>query len=151
MKHLNGTAGLIATEYLLGNLVAVVPYETIGGINDGLGGTIVLLQLEESGALVCFLEMKYVADFCSTEAVYALCVVAHHAYVLSLPCELQYYLMLRIVGVLILVHQDVMIEILILLAHLRMVVEEQPRLQQEVVEVHGIGLSEPLLILLIYI
>ena len=48
------------------------------------------------------------------------------------------------VGVLVLVHEDVLEVCSILLQHVRMVSEEQEGVEQEVVEVHGVGLPASL-------
>ena len=54
--------------------------------------------------------------------------------------------MLRLVGVLVLVDQDVAETFYIALAHVGVVVEEEVGVEQQVVEVHGLGCAEALLV-----
>ena len=149
-EHLDEPPLVVAAEYLLGYLAAVVLYEAAGSIHDGLGGAVVLLQLEEPRPLVSLLEVQDIVYLSPSETVDALCIVAHHADALAPLGQLQHYLMLGVVGVLVLVHQYVVVDALVLVGHLGVVMEEQPRLQQQVIEVHGVGLLESGLVLLIY-
>ena len=76
----------------------------LAALLGGTGGAVVLFQLEKGGAFVVFGEAEYVLYFGSAERIYALGVVAHHAYVSASGRKLLYYKILREVGVLILVH-----------------------------------------------
>ena len=102
--QLYGVALFVAGEALFAYLPVVAADNRIGRSYYGTGGAVVLFQLEKGGAFVVFGEAEYVLYFGSAERIYALGVVAHHAYVSASGRKLLYYKILREVGVLILVH-----------------------------------------------
>ena len=91
-------------------------------------------------------ESEYIVDVRPAERVDALRIVAHHADALVLPGELPHDAVLCIVGILILIHQDVGKLRRIACQHLGMVLEEQVRVEQDVVKVHRPRLSAALLV-----
>ena len=79
---------LVFAEDGFGYLALVVAYETVGGIDYRLSGAIVLFELKQTRVVVSLLETEDVVDVCTTEAVDTLCIVAYHAYHLSVASKL---------------------------------------------------------------
>ena len=52
LVQVDGLSHGLLREHVLGDLSAVVPDDAVGCIDDGLCGTVVLFELEESRALV---------------------------------------------------------------------------------------------------
>ena len=105
--HAQRLTHVLFREHLLAYLLTILGYQAIGCIHYRLCRAIILLQLEQACPLVLLRKLQYVIDVCSAEGVYALRIVAHHTHVLVLGGQLPYDGMLRIVRVLILVHQHV--------------------------------------------
>ena len=76
----------------------------------------------------------------------ALVPVADHADVAVVPTEQDHQFVLGPVGVLVLVDQDVAEPLLVGLAHVVAGLQDPDRLQQQIVEVHGVGRHQPLLV-----
>ncbi len=126
----------------------VLADETVCCTDDVLCGAVVLLQLEHPCALECPCEVEYVVYVRTAKGVDALCVVADHADVLVLSCQLRHDAVLCVVGVLILVNQYVAELLPVLRQDVVLVgVEEPVGIEQQVVEVHGVGLTAPLEVL----
>ncbi len=135
--------GILGVAHLL-QAVLVFVYQAVGGIHDGLGGAVVLLQADHLRLGVVLLEVENVLYAGAAEAVDALAVVAHHADVAVGEGELLENQVLRVVGVLILVHKDVAEAAADGLQRLRMVAEKDVGVEQYVIEVHcsgGLGLG----------
>ena len=90
--------------------------------------------------------MQHVADVGSTKGVDALIVVTHHAYVRVVAGEQLDNLLLGVVGVLVLIDEDITETFSVFLADVGVLREQQVGVEQQVVEVHGVGSLEPLLI-----
>ena len=80
------------------------------------------------------------------EAVDALVIVAHHADVALRAGEQAHQTELRHTGVLILVHQQVFVFGLVEVPHVRVLCQQLHGLVDEVVEVEGTGLLQPLFV-----
>ena len=93
------------------------------------------------------LELEQVAHLGTPEPVDALVRVAHDTDVAVGLSELDHQLVLRNVGVLVLVHEDVLEAFLIVLEHVGMLAEHPHGANQEVVEVHRVGRHETPLVL----
>ena len=148
---LDGLPDAVLAEDVLAYLSFVVMDKAIGRAHDILRRTIVLFQLEESRSLIHLLEIKNIVDIGTTKAVDALCVVAHHTDTLSLPSEQPDNLMLGIVGVLILIDENKLETFLILPPHLLILVQQEPGVEQEIVEIHRVGLPAAHLIGMVYL
>ena len=125
--------------------------------DDGVGrrkhvahAAVVLLQLHRGALGVVLLELQDVADVGATPAVNGLVVVAHHHDVAVLLGQKARDLVLRVVGVLVLVDHDVAEAQLIGLEHVGVVLQQQVRVQQQIVEVEGVGLLQAFLKLLVH-
>ena len=108
----------------------------VGGIDDYLGRAVVLLQAELPGLGIVPLEIEDVLNPCPAEGVDALGVVADYGEVAAVAGQQVDYPVLRHVGILILVHQDMRDDILEILRHLRMTVQEDIGVQEDIVEIH---------------
>ena len=127
-------------------LGGVLPDQAVGRIDDILGRTVVPLQLEDLATRIELLELKDIVDIGSAERIDTLCVVAHHTQVTAPFAQTFHNQMLGEVGILILVHQYILEIIAIFFQHVRMIPEQQVRLQQQVIEIHRSGLLATVLI-----
>ena len=94
-------------------------------------------------------EVEDILDICATEGINALRIVTHHANVLQPGGEFLHYEILRIVGVLILIDHDILETLLVLKQHIGEVAEEDVHVEEQVVEVHGHGIAETVVIKLV--
>ena len=115
--------------------------QTVGSLHYQLRAAVVLLQFTQFDIVIQLIEIQDIIDIGTTKAVYALCIVAHHANLLPLPGEQPYYLLLHLVGILILVHKHILIPLLIPCEHIRMMIKEQECIDQQIIKIHGIGSS----------
>ena len=140
-------AGGVVGPQLLALAALVVADHRVGGPQDVLGGAVVLLQPDDPGPLILVLKGEDVLDGGPPEAVDGLVVVAHHADVLPFPRQQGGQLVLEVVGVLILVDEHIAELVLVVTAHVLKVPQQTHRVQDQVVEVQGVGLPEAALIL----
>ena len=123
-------------ETVLLHALGVADDDRIGRIDDRAGRAVVLLELEDPGRGKILLEGENVLDLGTAERVDRLCVVAHDA---DPGVELRQAAdddVLGVVGVLVLVHQDVFEQLLVARQHVRGVAQQDVGLQEQVVEVH---------------
>ena len=139
--------GLAVGEEALGPAALVVGDDRVGGVEDVLGRTEVLLQQDGGGVGEGLLELQDVADVGAPPAVDRLVRVADHADVAVLAPEQHDELVLGPVGVLVLVDQDVAEPLLVGRPHVVAALQQVDRHHQQVVEVHGVGRQQPLLVL----
>ena len=125
--------------------------QAVGCLHDGLRTTVVLLQLEESGTRQLALIVQNIVNVGTTETVDALRVIAHGTHTQLFPAQLHHNRHLHMVGILILIHQNIVKPLGILASHLLMVSEKLEGKHQQVVEIHGVRLLASLHILLIYL
>ncbi len=130
----------ILAEHILRNLVAVVFNQTVSRLNDGLGRTVVLFQFEETRALKLALIVENIIDICTTEAIDTLRIITHGTNTQLLLTELHDNRHLNVVGILILIHQDIIEAGGIFVANILMLPEELIGKRQQIIEIHGIGL-----------
>lgn len=135
----DGRAFLVRGPNGLFQPVAVLFDQAVGRAHDVLGAAVVLLQLEDAVVRVVGLEVEDVLDVGPAEGVDALAVVAHHGDVPVARGQGAHDVVLGQVGVLVLIHQQVLEALLVLQHHLGMVAEEDVGEEQQVVEVHGAG------------
>ena len=140
----------ILAEHILVNLSLILAYQAIGSLHDELCRAIVLLQLKEARTLIHLLEVEDIVDIGTTKAVDALCIVTHHAHTTMLIRQLQDNLLLGVVGVLVLVDQHIAETLYIFLADVLVTLKQQEGLHQQVVKVHGVGLTTALYVPIIY-
>ena len=130
----------ILAEHILRNLVAVVFNQTVSRLNDGLGRAVVLFQFEETRALKLALIVENIIDICTTEAIDTLRIITHGTNTQLLLTELHDNRHLNVVGILILIHQDIIEAGGIFVANILMFPEELIGKRQQIIEIHGIGL-----------
>ena len=114
--------------------------DAVGGLDDVGGGAVVLLQFDDLRPGEIFFKFQDVADVRAAPLVDALVVVAHHAQVAVLLRQQIDQSVLQHVGVLVLVHHDVFKLLLILQQRLFVALKQPHRIEDEVVEVHGVVL-----------
>ena len=117
--QVDAVAGGFLGEDLFIYLVLVMVDERVGGLDDGLGRTVVLLQLEEPRRTIVLLKTEYIAYIGSAERVDRLRVVAHDAYVVLRRSQLLDQQILYIVGILILIYEYVAEYLLIIGQYVR--------------------------------
>ena len=98
----------IIRPQVLGDLALIVPDHFIGNIQDALGAAIVLFQLHHLYVVVVLLELQDILNGSPTEAIDALCIVTDHAYILMCGAQQFNDLVLRGIGILVLVDQDIL-------------------------------------------
>ena len=125
----------------------IVADDGIGRVQYALSGAIVLLQLDHPRAGIVFLEGQDVLQICAAEGIDALVIVSHHADVPVAVCQLVHQLELNVVGVLVLIHQNITEALLIVLQHLRCLLKQRHGLQQQVIKVQRIVRLQLLLVL----
>ena len=125
---------------------AVVGDDRVGGREDRLGRAIVLLELDHLRFREVGLEVEDVADVGGPEAVDRLVLVADHHQVAVLLGEQLQHPVLGVVGVLVLVDEDVTEGAPPALADVLEELQHVDRADQQVVEVHRVGLEHPLLV-----
>ena len=131
---------------LLGNLPFVAAYKAVGSAYDVLRRAVVALQLEEAGSCKLLAEAEDVVDVGTTEGVDALGIVAYHADVVVGLGQCRHDARLAVVGVLILVNKDVAEDVLIFLSQVGAAVEQAVHVDEQVVEIHGVGLLQALVV-----
>ena len=129
----------------------VVGDHRVGGVEDRLGGAVVLLQHHDGGVGEGLLELQDVADVGAPPPVDGLVAVADDRDLVMDAGEQEDQLVLGPVGVLVLVHQDVAEPLLVVLEHVGAGLQQVDRDQQEVVEVHGVGGEQALLVLAVHL
>ena len=128
------------------DLVLVVCYDAVRCLDDGLGGPVVLFQADELIVGVVVFEVQDVLYVGTAEAVDRLGVVAHHADVLEEGGQTADDEVLCEVGVLVLVHKDVLEVVLVLVEDVGVVAEQHVGEEEDVVEVHRIGTLQAVVI-----
>ena len=129
----------------------VVGDHAVGGIDYGLGGTIVTLQADYLAVGVVLLEIEYVLDLCSAEGIDGLGIVSDHADITVQHREFLQNDILREVGVLILVHHYIGKARSQFMKGILIIPEQNIHIDQNVVEVHHAGSFQFLLIELVQI
>ncbi len=124
----------------------VMGHDAAGGIQDVVGGPVVLLQPDDLAPRVVLLEVQDVVEIRAPPPVDGLVVVPDHAQVPVGPAEEVDDLVLGVVRVLVLVHQHVPPEILVVREDVGLVTEEQHRQHQQIVEVHGMAGAQAVLV-----
>ena len=116
-------------------------YQTISRLNNSLCRTVVLLQFEELATLILLLKVENVINIGSTESVDTLCIITHDTYMTMLRSQLPNYLLLCIVSVLILIHEQELVLCGILFLYLWIIIEQAECIDKQIVKVHSICLS----------
>ena len=120
----------------------IVAHHRSRGVEDDLRGPVVLLQADDPGAGIIFLELQDVLDRGPAPAINRLVFIADHTKVLMIEGELADELVLGAIRVLVFVHQDVAKPLIVPPANVRGLVKERDCLEQQVVEVERIRLAK---------
>ena len=110
-------------------------------LEDVLRGAVVLFQANDFGLRKIFFELEDVANVGSAPRVDRLIFIANGADVVACAREHQHELVLRTVRVLIFVDQDVLKAAVVILAHRRGRLQQTNGVEQQVIEIEGIGLA----------
>ncbi len=114
-----------------------------------LGGTVVLVQHDDSGVGEGALELEDVPHVGPPPTVDGLVRVPHHGHLVMATGQLQDELVLRPVSVLVLVDQNVQKALPVGFEYLGVRPEKLDRQQQKVVKIHGVGRHQTPLVLLV--
>ena len=139
------SGSLVGPKFFLAPLNVVFD-DRVGGLEDRVGGAVVLLKLDHLHLRKMFLKVEQIGHLGTAPAVDALVVVAHDAKVSMLPGQAVYQLELRVVGVLIFVHHDVAVTLAAFVEGLRALCEQPQDEQNKVVKIDGVAGLECLLI-----
>ena len=129
-------------EQALGLAAGVVGHHRVGRGKDVARGAVVLLQAHHVGVRVVLLKIQDVLDVRAAPAVDRLVVVAHDHEVAVARGQEVGDRVLDVVGVLVLVHADLAEAVLVALEHLGAAAQQLEGLDEQVVEVHGVGLGQ---------
>ena len=116
---------------------------------DPLGRAVILVQDHDRGVGESPLELEDVPHVRASPAVDGLVRVADHRHLVVPPRQLKDELVLRPVGVLVLVHQNMQKALPVGIEDVGVLPEKPNRQDQEVVEVHSVGRYQPPLVLLV--
>ena len=118
----------------------------IGRAQDIAGGAVILFQPDDRAAGELMLKIQDIFNGGPPEFVNALVVVPHHAEVPRTGGQHADELVLRMVGILVLVHHQVAEPVLVFFQHIRALTEQGDRFAQQVVEIHRVGFLQPVLV-----
>ena len=114
----------------------------VGRVQNVLRGAVILLQPDGAGTLVLLFKAENVADVRAAETVNTLVIVAHHADIVPFVGQKAGQQVLQVVGVLILVDEDITEFVLVVRPHIRTVLQQPDGVQNDVVEVQRIGVPQ---------
>ena len=115
---------------MFGNLTLVFLDETVGGIGDGLGGTVIALELEGLDIGVEALQPQDVVDVGAAEAIDALGIISHDTQPVVPFTQLVHNQVLREVCVLILVHKYITEKLLIPFQNVLVITQQDVSVKQ---------------------
>ena len=117
-------SGAVARPQCLALSALIMADDGVGGIQNILGGTVVLLQPDRANAPILLFKTQDILNIGATEPIDALIIIAHHADVAIASRQQTGQQVLQMVGVLILVHQHIAELPLIVLPHLRAALQQ---------------------------
>ncbi len=127
---------------LLALAALVVADDRVGGLQDVLGGAVVLLQADDPGPLVLVLKGEDILDGGPPEAVDGLVVVAHHADILPPPGQGGGQEILEMVGILVLINEYIAEFPLIKFPNVIEFQQQPDGVEDDVVEIQSVGLPQ---------
>ena len=134
----DGSAFVALGPEFLALALGVVLHDRARSLQYRGGGSVVLLQPDDLGIGIVLLEIEYVLDVRAPPSVDRLVVVAHGADVVVSGGEVLDEQVLRVVGILVLVDEQVVEPALPRRQHVGMLGEKPHRQEQQVVEVDGV-------------
>ena len=129
----------------------VVGDHRVGGVEDVLRAPVVLVEDHRGDLGEGVLELQDVAVVRTPKPVHRLVGVANDRDVLVAAGEQEDDLVLRLVGVLVLVDEDVLEALAVRLEHVGVIAEQPDGVDEQVVEVHRPGLVQPGLVLAVHV
>ena len=144
---LNPVSGTVLRPEGLSLSAAVMGNHRVGRVQDGLSGAVVLFQADDLGIPVLLLKIQDVFNGRAAEFIDTLIVVAHHADIFIAAGQQGRQQVLQVVGILILIDQNVAELSLVVPAHVLEVLQNPDGQQDDIVKVQGIGLPQALLVL----
>ena len=126
--------------------VAVVSDDFISCLKNGFGGTIVFLKQDYLSFRIILFKVQNILHIGSPPAIDRLVSVSDHADILKAGSQELDQLVLGMVGILILVHMDILVTLLVVGQNIRILVKKPQSQHNQVVKVHGFGLAQFLLI-----
>jgi len=121
LKYTDSFPFLLFGKYGFTYLALILFYQAVGSTNNGLCGTIVLLQLENFRIRICLRKVKDIINIRSTKRVNALCIIANNTNMLIFFRQLQNNAMLRIISILILINEYISELVLITCQYFRII------------------------------
>ena len=116
----------------------VVLDHLVGGIQDILGRTVILLQLDHQGLGKDLLISQDIADIGSPEFINRLVVISYYAKIFILVCQKTDKLKLSRIGILILIYHNVFKPFLIIIQNIWTGAEKLYRFNDQIVKIQGI-------------
>ena len=116
----------------------IVGDHRIGRIQNGLGGPVILLQANGSGTGVLLLKIQDILNGCPPEPVNTLVIVTDNTDIAALPSEKLCQKILHMVGILILVNQNIMEFSLVKLPDFLILLEKLYGHIEDVVKIQGV-------------
>ena len=116
----------------------VIAYHSVGCVQDILGGTVVLLQLNYLSPRKCLLKAQDILDIGASEFVNGLIIITYHADIPVFSGQQIDELELHHIGILVLVHHYVTETLLIIIQHIRNILEQLHRFYNQVVKIKGV-------------
>src|SRR5699024_2112352 len=104
----------------------------------GFGGAVVLLQWNLHRILVVAFKIQNIVDVGAPKRVDALGVIADHAKVVIFFCQHIGDFILRVIGMLVLIYQDIFKALLVLFKYFLMFGKKLNRFDVQIVKIHGI-------------
>ena len=126
--------------------MAVVCNQTVGRLQNESGAAEVLLQPDNPGVGKLGFEAEDVLDLCSTPTVNGLIGIAGDAQIRMVLCQRGDNAVLSQIGVLVLIDQYISIAIVQISPKFPVLGQQHNHVQQQIVEIDGIGLQQTLLI-----
>jgi hypothetical protein len=121
-----------------------------GDLEDGFRGAVVLFELHDLGVGIVFFEFENVFDVGAAPGVDGLIGIADDADVAVAKGKRVGEEILRVVGVLIFVDENVLESLLKLGEHVGMIAQRQDRAKEQVVEIQRVVLLQEILIFLVH-
>ena len=112
--------------------------QRISCVHNNLSRTIITLQLEQLSRFIPLLEGQDIFNIRPSKRIDGLCIITHYAYMILWLCQSLYNQILRIIRILILIHQQIVKILLILAQYLHIVLKQHIGHIQQIVKIHRI-------------
>ena len=139
-------AFVVMAVNILVYLSLVMLYQAVGCFYNALSAAVVLFELEQTALWKTLLEVKDIVDVCSAESINALGIVANDTKPMMVLHELQHNSLLSIIGILVFIDENKLEPFCIFASDVVVFAEKYVGVHQQIVEVHGIGLTQPLVV-----